>query len=319
MLRGIAVVAMKRGQPHTEFPRFSHFSRLKGIHRHRILRLGRYREMRNETQPPIRTKFLTPFLATELPPREAEMIAGVKARMADTNRERPHAWLDDMNMTPQADKTEEEKKLLGHRPMVYQLPLYGHDNREEIIDNLPIEKVYKLLSVYGCPFYSMDVWGHPRLKDVTKFRHLTRKVGVVATNRHKTQATVMVRYMRYNWRYRYRYWFTRKLKCHDEFNICRLGDVVVIQAQRFEKWEKNFTVVQNYGNKEKLEGIERAERMKELIDAVEYDPEVAQYLPADSRYKKMRKRIKRFQWRAAGKFSRRQDKKYSFKRFHMQF
>lgn len=59
---------------------------------------------------------------------------------------------------------------------------------------------------------------------------------------------------------------------------------MISHSDVFYQLAKSAVVVQNYGNKLVKEGTERADLMKQLINSVQYKPEIAVYKPADRSY-----------------------------------
>jgi len=217
----------------------------------------------------------------------------------ETDGKRPYGWLDETGMTPHDKFTEEEIAIMKGRPIVYQLPLYNHPKRMDKIKALDDDRKYKLLAPYGCAFYSARILAQGRLESATKLKLQHRKVGVVVSTARSKTVTVVVRQMRWSMKYRYKYWRSRKFWAHDEFNLAKRGDVVVIQHWKHTHNGKNFTVVQNYGNKLIKEGTERAEKMKQLINDVKMDPDVYRYEPASRQYTRTRKKLIKMRERAA--------------------
>lgn len=53
---------------------------------------------------------------------------------------------------------------------------------------------------------------------------------------------------------------------HDEFDLCREGDRVVIRSCRLMSRSKAHVVVQNFGSRTGAEGDDREERMWEMME-----------------------------------------------------
>lgn len=123
-------------------------------------------------------------------------------KVRNTSEEESLAWMADFNMTPHADLEPDDLAVLGHRPMVYQLPLFNHPLRLPMIKSLTLEQRYKLLAPYGLPFFASDVLGGYRLICATKRNPLRLKIGVVVS-KGKQEVRVVVRHMRYSSKYRY--------------------------------------------------------------------------------------------------------------------
>lgn len=150
-----------------------------------------------------------------------------------------------------AGSVESDPVLSPHRRAVYRLPLYGAD--ESVIQTLPDEMVDKALRMYGGLMRKYDEAGErrDRLMRLTRafFRPKQLTIeGVVVSDKMDKSVVVVARRPAYAKKLRLKYYKTRRFMAHDELNLCREGDCVVIRSCRPLSKHKSHVVVENFGD-----------------------------------------------------------------------
>lgn len=140
----------------------------------------------------------------------------------------------------------------GHREPSYILPYYGANDDE--IAALSDEKAKKILTVYGGLIRKRDTgddW-RDRLRKITRAWHLPKQLtisGVVVSNKMKKSVVIAANRPAYNSKLDLSYFKTRRFMAHDELDLCRPGDNVVIRSCRPLSKRKAHVVVINFGDR----------------------------------------------------------------------
>lgn len=160
---------------------------------------------------------------------------------------------------------------------VYTLPYYGAD--VETIESLTDLEVRRALRVYGGLVRRYDEASSLRMRLIRATRadyrpkQLTME-GVVISNRMNKSVVIAARRRAYASKIRLQYWRTRRFMAHDELDLCREGDRVVIRSCRPMSKRKYFVVVQNYGDPTYIGKDIRAEIVRKAAEeGVGVDPE----------------------------------------------
>lgn len=168
-------------------------------------------------------------------------------------------------------KKPELDERITQKPPVYRLPHYGAP--EEEIGALPDSAVARALRVYGGLMRARDdaTVLRDRLMRATRADYLCAQLtmnGVVVSDKMDKSVVVAARRAAYSSKLHLKYWKTRRFMAHDELNLCREGDRVIIRSCRPLSKHKAYVVVENYGDSTRLGEDERA---KEIAAAVAED------------------------------------------------
>jgi small subunit ribosomal protein S17 len=147
-----------------------------------------------------------------------------------------------------------------HAEPTYTLPLYGAP--ESAIAGLSEALVDKVLKSYGGLLRKGDEpeERRERLRKLTRDR-LTIS-GVVVSDKMNKSVVVAARRRAFARKLRKEYAITRRFMAHDEFDLCREGDVVTIRSCRpLSRW-KSHVVVRNYGDKTRTGDDNRAQALE---------------------------------------------------------
>lgn len=93
--------------------------------------------------------------------------------------------------------------------------------------------------------------------------------GVVTSDKMQKSVVVAVKRPAYSTKLKKRFFKTKRFMAHDEFDLCREGDQVVIRNCRLMSRRKAFVVVENYGDRKWVGEDERAMRLKEKVEMLE--------------------------------------------------
>lgn len=142
----------------------------------------------------------------------------------------------------------------------YTLPYYGAS--DDTLTDLPDNTVVAALKSYGGLIRKDDGTEvlRERLRALThaEFRpSLLTIEGVVVSNKMNKSVVVAARRKAYSSKLRMSYLKTRRFMAHDEFDLCREGDRVVIRSCRPLSRHKMHVVVQNFGDKTRAEPDKR--------------------------------------------------------------
>ncbi len=134
---------------------------------------------------------------------------------------------------------------------VYQLPYYGAPHAE--VKELSDDAVTAALRLYGGLIRKYDTATvlRERLVAATRADYRPKQLtmeGVVVSDKMDKSVVVASRRRAYEPKLRMKYWRTRRFMAHDELNLCREGDRVVIRSCRPLSKRKAFVVVRNYGD-----------------------------------------------------------------------
>ena len=145
---------------------------------------------------------------------------------------------------------------------VYTLPHYGAS--DEQLDQLSDTSVTMSLKAYGGLIRRKHDLGQLRegLRKVTNAKHrpsLLTIEGVVVSDEMNKSVVVATRRKAYSTKLRNAYLKMRRFIAHDEFDLCREGDHVIIRPFRPLSKHKYHVVVQNYGDKTRSQGDLREE------------------------------------------------------------
>lgn len=143
---------------------------------------------------------------------------------------------------------------------VYTLPFYGATDAElsELSDNL----VKNAVKSYGGLLRKTDEMGviRERLRKLTDANYLPSLLtieGVVVSDKMNKSVVVAARRKAYSSKLRISYLKTKRFMAHDEFDLCREGDRVIIRSCRPLSRRKAHVVVQNFGDKTRVEADSR--------------------------------------------------------------
>lgn len=107
---------------------------------------------------------------------------------------------------------------------------------------------------------------HDRRERLVKItRERLSIVGVVVSDRMDKSVVVAARRRAFVRKLRAEYEVTRRFMAHDEQNLCREGDRVMIRICRPLSKRKHFVVVKNYGEKTRIGFDNRASILESLI------------------------------------------------------
>lgn len=140
----------------------------------------------------------------------------------------------------------------GYRDPSYILPYYGA--RDDEIAGLSDEKAKQVLTIYGGLVRKHDTgddW-RDRLRKITRAWHLPKQLtisGVVVSNKMKKSVVVAAKRPAYNSKLDLSYFKTRRFMAHDELDLCRPGDQVLIRSCRPLSKRKAHVVVINFGDR----------------------------------------------------------------------
>lgn len=140
----------------------------------------------------------------------------------------------------------------SHRKPSYILPYYGASDDE--IAALSDDKAKQILKVYGGLIRKSDtgdIW-RDRLRKLTRAWHLPNQLtisGVVVSDKMKKSVVIAAKRRTFNSKLDLTYFKTRRFMAHDELDLCRPGDQVVIRSCRPLSKRKSHVVVINYGDK----------------------------------------------------------------------
>lgn len=142
----------------------------------------------------------------------------------------------------------------------YTLPFYGATDSE--LSSLPDTTIRKALKAYGALIRPRDTSSdlRHRLRNLTNAEYrpsLLTISGVVVSNKMNKSVVVAARRRAYSNKLRMPYMRTRRFMAHDEFDLCREGDRVVIRACRHMSRRKSHVVVQNFGDQTRAAPDER--------------------------------------------------------------
>lgn len=135
---------------------------------------------------------------------------------------------------------------------VYKLPFYGAG--DDVINNLSDMDAQRALKCYGGLVAKQDTgddW-RTRLRRATRSWHLPKQLtirGTVVSNKMLKSVVVAARRPKWHKKLQMPYVRTKRFMAHDELNLCREGDDVVIRSCRPLSKRKTHVVVVNYGDK----------------------------------------------------------------------
>lgn len=138
------------------------------------------------------------------------------------------------------------------RQPVYTLPFYGASEGE--LEELSDDKVLEALKSYGG---LVRKWDAPedfrdRLRKLTRAEYRKQQLtisGVVVSNKMDKSVVIAAKRRAYSKKLQLHYFKTKRFMAHDELNLCREGDEVVIRSCRILSRRKAHVVVQNFGDK----------------------------------------------------------------------
>lgn len=134
---------------------------------------------------------------------------------------------------------------------VYTLPFYGAS--DQALHQLPDPLVKKALRAYGALVRPRDPPHHlrDRLRRLTNATYRPKQLtidGVVVSNKMDKSVVIAARRQCFSKKLQKAYTKTRRFMAHDELNLCREGDRVVIRSCRIMSKRKAHVVVENYGD-----------------------------------------------------------------------
>lgn len=157
-------------------------------------------------------------------------------------------------------KLDPDDDYRTQRKPSYILPFYGAS--DERIYGLSDAQAKEVLKVYGGLVRRSDTgdqW-RERLRKVTRAWHLPKHLtirGVVVSNKMNKSVVVAAKRAAFNSKLQMSYFKTRRFMAHDELNLCREGDDVVIRSCRPLSKHKAHVVVVNFGDKLSIEQDDR--------------------------------------------------------------
>lgn len=162
--------------------------------------------------------------------------------------------------------------ITSHLKPAYTLPHYGAP--DSLLASLSEIQVRQCLRSYGGLIRDKDDVSvlRTRLRKLTRadygVKQLTMK-GVVTSDKMQKSVVVAVKRPAYSTKLKKRFFKTKRFMAHDEFDLCREGDQVVIRNCRLMSRRKAFVVVENYGDRKWVGEDERAMRLKEKVEMLE--------------------------------------------------
>lgn len=134
---------------------------------------------------------------------------------------------------------------------VYTLPYYGAS--DQALHQLPDPLVKKALRAYGGLIRSRDQPQQlrERLRYLTNATYRPKQLtihGVVVSNKMDKSVVIAAKRQCYSTKLQKDFTKTRRFMAHDELNLCREGDRVVIRSCRILSKRKSHVVVENYGD-----------------------------------------------------------------------
>lgn len=153
----------------------------------------------------------------------------------------------------QATSTSEERPAYDtQRQPTYTLPFYGATDDD--LSKLSDSTVRKAVKAYGGLIRKTDEAAQlrDRLRKLTNASYRASQLtmeGVVVSDKMNKSVVIASRRPAYSTKLRMPYKKTRRFMAHDEFDLCREGDRVVIRSCRNMSRRKSHVVVQNYGDK----------------------------------------------------------------------
>lgn len=162
------------------------------------------------------------------------------------------------------------------KPPVYTLPLYGAP--ESALLPLSDASVAAALRAYGGLHRAQDPMEtlRDRLARAVRADYRPRQLtiaGVVVSDKMDKSVVVAARRQAYAPKLRLKYFRTRRFMAHDEMNLCREGDRVVIRSTRPLSKRKAHVVVQNFGDPTRGGADERGIDFGRLVKEAEKDLE----------------------------------------------
>lgn len=166
--------------------------------------------------------------------------------------------------------------LLQHKQTpVYELPYYGSTDTE--ISELSDDAVSAALRLYGGLMRKQDTATVLRARLLASTRadyrpKLLTMEGVVISDKMNKSVVVASRRRAYEPKLQMKYWRTRRFMAHDELDLCREGDRVLIRSCRPLSKRKSFVVVRNYGDPTNRSMEDDHARAEAIATAAEPDP-----------------------------------------------
>lgn len=152
-----------------------------------------------------------------------------------------------------------------HEIPVYTLPYYGAT--EQAIAAVSDRDVSRALKVYGGLMRKQDTLEERRERLFRLSRDRLTITGLVVSDKMDKSVVVAARRRAFAKKLRKEYAVTRRFMAHDEEDLCREGDKVVIRSCRpMSRW-KSHVVVRNYGDKTRVGADERARKLEDAIAA----------------------------------------------------
>lgn len=158
--------------------------------------------------------------------------------------------------TQPASTSEPTEEYRTQRKPIYSLPFYGATDTE--LENLSDNMVEKAVKSYGGLLRKKDsisMW-RERLRGLTNASHRPNQLtieGVVVSDKMAKSVVVAARRRAFSSKYEKHFFKTRRFMAHDEFDLCREGDRVLIRSCRMLSKRKTHVVVQNFGDQTKAE------------------------------------------------------------------
>ena len=146
------------------------------------------------------------------------------------------------------------------RNPVYNLPFYGSSDEE--LDQLSDSRIKQALSAYGGLIRKNDspkLW-RERLRRLTNASYRPNQLtieGIVVSDKMDRSVVIAARRRCFSSKLQKYYYKTRRFMAHDEFNLCREGDRVIIRSCRMLSKHKSHVVVQNFGDQTRAEADDR--------------------------------------------------------------
>ncbi|CAN8076137.1 unnamed protein product [Agarophyton chilense] len=137
------------------------------------------------------------------------------------------------------------------RKAVYRLPFYGAS--DAAFDRLSEHQVRTALRAYGGlirPRDDLQTLFH-RLKRLANAAYRPKQLtieGVVVSNKMRKSVVIAAKRLCFSSKLQKSYYKTRRFMAHDELNLCREGDRVVIRSCRLMSKRKSHVVVLNFGD-----------------------------------------------------------------------
>lgn len=189
---------------------------------------------------------------------QRSLLVGVQRRLDSAVR-----WMCQATISSQ----EERPDYITQPKPAYTLPFYGATDEE--LNQLSDNTARLALKSYGGLIRKTDEIDQlrERLRALTNASHrpsLLTIEGVVVSDKMNKSVVVAARRHAYSSKLQKAYLKTRRFMAHDELDLCREGDRVIIRSCRHMSKRKSYVVVKNFGDKTRVEEDDRKIVLEDL-------------------------------------------------------